>query len=437
MNITVIDNEDGFESIKSQWDLLLDAVEHPMPFLSHAWIKAWRDNFEPGAPLYIITVRERETLIAVLPLYKSTCTVLRLFRLSCLTTFINSDSAISNLICRKADIEAALGAIRLHLTDNSSPWDLLLIGYVPFHAGTVDKIANAFTAKGLAVFVEPKGKAFYSYYIEIKDDFETFFKGLGPSFKDDRSKKRNRLLRLGKVELRITKDFNPEEFDAFLNLEDSGWKGLAGTSIKSSKALPGFYAGIAEAFSKNGQFMLAALMVDNKPLACLYAVLFHAVLYPLKIGVDLSKKEFVRVSPGQALLDRLIQYCFRENVKIIDFYGQCYSYESHWTKTMRSRNTIMVFNLNKISVQLCVILKKLQAGFRGLKKESRSEINSFRKLLNGHLAINSKSVIPFNRHITRSSIGEFFGPRVQELLRPIRPLSKAIAASETARKQKE
>lgn len=34
-------------------------------------------------------------------------------------------------------------------------------------------------------------------------------------------------------------------------------------------------------------------------------------------------------------------------------------------------------------------------------------------------------------------VNDFFGSRVQELLRPVRPLSKAIAACETARKQKE
>jgi CelD/BcsL family acetyltransferase involved in cellulose biosynthesis len=363
LKVRVIEDDAGLQALAGTWDDLVDAMENPPPFFTHAWVTHWWANFRNGRTLHIVTVWSGEELIGILPLQKTICTVLKIFRLRSFQSFVNGHCLLSDIISRPDDFNRVWREIAGHFSGMSAAWDLLMLAYIPLKK--VDSICAGLQGTGYKVFVEPAGRSFESYYLDIKGGFKEYFDGLNRSFRDNRKNINNRLRRKGTVEFEVKKTFDADAISQFITLEDSGWKGRAGTSIKVSNEVKSFYMRIAETFAEKGQFLLATLRVDGKTIASVYGLLFKNIFYFLRIGIQATDPEINKLSPGQAILYHLIAYCYDEKLSCFDFVGACYYYESHWTKTVNRKKTVMIFNGKRFPVKLCVILKRLLALRKG------------------------------------------------------------------------
>lgn len=363
LKVKIIEDDAGLTLISRDWDQLVDSIENPSPFFTNAWVRHWWANFRNGNALYIVTVWDNNDLIGILSLQKTFCTVLKIFRLRSFQSLINGHCLLSDIIARPEDLDRVHYTIIEHFAKVSAAWDLIMLAYVPVK--NVDGLSSSLKETGYKVFIEPVGRFFESYYLDIKGGFNDYFDGLNRSFRDNRKNINNRLLRKGTKEFEVMKTYNADAIHQFIDLEDSGWKSEAGTSIKASNEVTDFYLQIAETFAEKGQFLLATLRVDGKPVASIYGLLFRNVFYFLRIGINTTDPEIVKLSPGQVILYHFIKYCFDEKIAQFDFVGACYPYESHWTKTVNRKNTIMIFNDKRVSVKLCVMLKRLLALRRG------------------------------------------------------------------------
>jgi hypothetical protein len=372
IKITVVEDAVALSMLAKKWDILLDSLEKPVPFLSHAWVTHWWANFNNGNALYIITVWKNDNLLGILPLQKTICMVLNVFRLRCLQSLVNGQCSLSDVIAHPDNLDCVLKKINEHFTKCSSVWDLIMMGYVPIKNDVVIKICNNLKETKIKLFVEPIGRSFESYYLDIKGSFQDYFSGLNKSFKDNRRNINNRLQRKGTMEFEVLKHFDPDAVQQFINLEGSGWKNEKGTSIRLSKEVNSFYREIAETFAGKGQFLLAILRLNGSPIASIYGLIFKNIFYFLKIGINDTDPEIKKLSPGQVILYHLIKYCFDEKIEQFDFCAACYFYESHWTKTVNQKKTIMIFNTKKQSVKLCVVLKRLLVALKLIENRIRS-----------------------------------------------------------------
>jgi CelD/BcsL family acetyltransferase involved in cellulose biosynthesis len=113
-------------------------------------------------------------------------------------------------------------------------------------------------------------------------------------------RQRNRLSELGKLtfeRLDGTECIEPW-IEQFLSLEASGWKGDAGSALKSNAASYAFFADTMYAASQAGKLERLALRLDGKPIAMLANLLAAPAVYSFKTAFD---ENYARFSPGLLL----------------------------------------------------------------------------------------------------------------------------------------
>ncbi len=365
--VRIIEDFEGFLALEKEWDRCVEAMEPSLPFLTHTWLRVWWASFGACQRLYVMTVWDEDRLVGAWPLLRTSCRILKFFEIPCLQSLVNGQSLISNVICRPSDLDRVLEVFRDHWEKEDSAWELIVLAYVPLTFQTVDRIEAVFRDHGGAhVFVEPAGRGYLSYFIDIRGGFDQYFNGLNKSFRDNRKNIRNRLTRRGGVRVEYSKDFEPAAVERFMVLEDSGWKGAERTSIRSSPDLIRFYTDIAREFARRGEFLLTTLYIDGKAAASIYGISFCQVFYFLKIGIDSTDPELGRLSPGQVILEDLVKHCFDAGMTKFDFYGTCQPFEAHWTKTVDRKKTVFIFNRRHLRAAVCIVIRGWVNAIRGV-----------------------------------------------------------------------
>jgi CelD/BcsL family acetyltransferase involved in cellulose biosynthesis len=147
-----------------------------------------------------------------------------------------------------------------------------------------------------------------SKYINCDLSYEEYQEKLAGRFKKNNRRKRRKAESLGKLEfdiLNTQQDFN-KQYEAFLDLESSGWKGEKGksTAIKQHEELRQFYANAKSMVTGEAEVIINSLSLDGKCIAAQYSVIVAGTVHLLKIAFD---EEYSEISPGFLLLDELIK----------------------------------------------------------------------------------------------------------------------------------
>ncbi|MET1415900.1 GNAT family N-acetyltransferase [Roseibium sp. HPY-6] len=140
---------------------------------------------------------------------------------------------------------------------------------------------------------------------------------LADAFKGKRRKEMRRLLRKleehGDVSFEsITGPAVVDHFDAFLDLEASGWKGRGLTALASDTKTAQFSREAVAAFSQSGSIRIDELRAGGRLIASIVCFVESGHVFTWKIAFD---EEFSRYSPGA----QLVLYTFRENLALPDF----------------------------------------------------------------------------------------------------------------------
>src|SRR6185436_1202155 len=70
LDVEVIRDLDGFNSIAAEWDNLADRWAVDRVFLSHAWFRTWWEAFGMDNQLHIVTLRSKGRLVGAAPLMR-------------------------------------------------------------------------------------------------------------------------------------------------------------------------------------------------------------------------------------------------------------------------------------------------------------------------------------------------------------------------------
>ncbi len=120
----------------------------------------------------------------------------------------------------------------------------------------------------------------------------------------------------------------PMAMDSFLELEASGWKSRAGSSVRQNLQVHAFYKSLIEMYPQDpeGSCEISELRVHGKPIASLFCLTMRDIMYTVKIGYD---EAFAKVSPGILLFNWTIErYCDRGGFTHINFLS-----DTPWAKS--------------------------------------------------------------------------------------------------------
>jgi len=142
----------------------------------------------------------------------------------------------------------------------------------------------------------------------------------------------------------------------FYDIEDSGWKGKEGTSLKRSY-YGEYYKDLAYHFSKGNKFRLYLLQLNNEYIAGIYAIIDRDTLFLIKIGYS---DDFSRYSPSSILFYLMFEQLFMDKkIRKIDFYGPFSHYQKIFGEQTRKDYYITICNKKIFPYIYLVILKLL------------------------------------------------------------------------------
>lgn len=315
LHLEVLESADALRAVAEDWDDLWRRSDVTMPTLCAEPAASWIETFAPGKQARILTVRQGSRLVGALPVIGR-----RLRRAIPVGDVpLNQWSANGDLLIDERT-DAAAVALCLAEAMCDLPWPLLWFQMVPWQASQWTILAEKLAGLGAQV---DTSTGFEVARTSLNRPFDAFLADRPKSLRRSVRKDLRRLESEGRVELRLLDELRPEEVEPPLRrafaIEDSGWKGEAGTSVFRSEGVFEFYLRQAMYFARRGVLRLAFLECDGKAIAFEVGWIGKGVYHSFKVGYDETYRKF---GPGHLLRWRLIEAgCRDPSLQFVDFQG--------------------------------------------------------------------------------------------------------------------
>lgn len=340
LTVEKIDSTHSLCGIRSDWEGLLAASPHRMPFLSHGWIMTWWKHFGAGKQLCVLVVRDggRPVLIAPLMRYPG-----RLHRryvplpVELIETIANTHSNRVDFIYAVPQ-ERYFRAVWDYLLGQERQWHLLRCHPVLEQSSTLATVRPLIESAGIpAVFTLSQT----SPYVPITGTWKEYETSLSPKLRANL----RRAARGLKADFEIINDASGLEaaLAEVFEISSKGWAAKNGTALCSTPQLRQFYTDLAYLAAEKGWIFLCILRIDGKPAAYEYNLRSADTVYNLKIAYD---EEYSRHRPGQILKRFVLSEIFQNipDIREYDFLGDSDTYKFDWTPERRRHVKTHIFH---------------------------------------------------------------------------------------------
>lgn len=325
----------AFLDLEPAWRLALQAAEVDHPFLEHCWIKTWWDAFGGRDKLHIVVVRERDEILAIAPLIRTTITMFGM-RVRRIGFFYNSHVPRAGFIIVRRP-EAACRAILDHLLAERGTWDVLQLCQLPLGSPTLATMRELSRQAGLPYGLWLSGA---SPYIPLTAGWSRYCDNLATKHRSNLRNRFKRLNLLGEVALETVKEATPQALQEGLQLEEAAWKGVAGTAISGDPQVRAFYENFARRAAEKQWLQLNFLRAGGQRLAFDYSLDYNNQTFLLKLGYDPAVSA---LSPSNLLLSMTLERAFERGQTEYDFLGEQADWKSCWARDSRPNYWLYIF----------------------------------------------------------------------------------------------
>jgi len=310
MPATTFDVVASSASLRAEWDALADRIGAP-PFLYGGLIDAWASAFTTPDALRVITARDGDELVGVLPLVVDGDTGQTPPRFGQAGPVAIDAAAADGLLVH------ALGELGLRSIE---------MGPLPADGRELATARRGADSAGL-VYQDWVNQE--QPIVDCNTDWETYLGALSRNLRKDVRRRRRRLEERGELTIEVHRGANAlgEPLAEGLAIESSGWKGDEGTAILEADGQLAFYEALADWAAARDALEITFLRLDGAAIAFHYNIVFHDILYALKIGFD---EAYADLSPGKVLLGAEIERTFTEGHARFDFGGDPEDYKLKW-----------------------------------------------------------------------------------------------------------
>jgi CelD/BcsL family acetyltransferase involved in cellulose biosynthesis len=340
LTVDIINDYESFARFGNEWNETVERAELTHPFLRHEWLRTWWESFGHGRSLNVMVVRAGRRIVALAPLMLERA---RMYRIPVRRVqFLHNDHTpkADVIVTERADeaFEALWGA----LMKARSKWDVLQFSQLPGDSPTHEHIGRL-AARGSYSTTLWQSDA--SPYLELSSDWNAYLQGRNAHLKQNLRNRLSRLSKLGEVGLEVISDRVAirSAREQALQLEASGWKREAGTSICSDPNVRHFYTVLAERAAAEGWLRLLFLTVNGRRIATSYASRYQDRLSFFKTGYD---PDFAKYAPFKLLTYFTIRDGFSAGLREVDFLGDAEPWKLEWTSQIRPHDWLFVFGHN-------------------------------------------------------------------------------------------
>ena len=324
----------AFMALEREWNALAEA-SGTGPFSRHECIGAWIDSFASAAKLVILTAwDDGGRLVAALPLLAERGLICGLPARRLVAT-ANTHSCRFDMLAE--DPRAAGRAFLAHLLARPG-WEVLRITDVP-EGGNAWEVYRAAVERGLPV---GSWGSQGSPYLSFPPSYTELLAGKSALFRANLRRRRRQLERLGNLSVeRVTTDAQlGERLEEGFALEESGWKGRAGTAIAQGSRTKAFYTAVAFAAARHGYLSLFFLRLDGRPIAFHYGLAYGGVYYVPKLAYD---EGLEGCSPGLVLLEEAVKDGIARGLQGYDFLGAEAEWKNKWSSEVHPSHWLFIF----------------------------------------------------------------------------------------------
>jgi CelD/BcsL family acetyltransferase involved in cellulose biosynthesis len=319
-------------------------------FLSHSWFRTWWESFGAGNELFVVTVRDGGELAAVAPMMRTRTSIYGV-KVDTIQAIYNPHTPRYDFIVGGNQDYRFYDAIWKELLEAGRA-DAVVLTQVPENSQTIARMQELGRK---AEWLTGQWQSRATPFISLSDGYEAFFESLRNGARYNLTKRFARLRRKGPVDIEIVSD--PAEIDAALGdgfrIEAAAWKGSEGTAIISDPTVADFYNRLARREAVLGRLRLAFLRFCGKRIAFNYLLRSGKKLYGVKIGYD---PDYHMYSPGNMLLNLILEKACAEGVEEYDFLGTDDQWKFEWTSRKVEHRWLFLFK-DRLSMRLLHYLK--------------------------------------------------------------------------------
>jgi CelD/BcsL family acetyltransferase involved in cellulose biosynthesis len=305
----VLSGPDSLQELASEWKELVKSSPTATPFQTWEWQSTWVRHFARRSRLHLITMREGNDLVGLMPLVQTQRAWKTLKALG------SGSSDYLHAIAREGHEAAVSEAVSESLRSTKGP-DLIDLHQIredkPFASVATDYVSIE-QARCLV--------------LDLPDTYDIYLTTLSKSLRYD-------VRRLGKDLFKTERAAVTQVDEAQI---EEGMARLFETHRKRwrKRGLPGAFIGRAEAFHKDwahqaireGYLWLSLLKLDGNTIGAIYAMTLGSTCYFYQAGFDPGKGA---ISPGTLLVASTIRRAIEEGKRTFDFLRGDEPYKMRW-----------------------------------------------------------------------------------------------------------
>lgn len=317
------------EAHAEAWTRLLLESASALPRQSYPWIRAFLEHkAPPGKHWFCLFAYEGDRLVGVLPLievrrYKLPFRPLLLLKVPYDALHTTSVDALT-----LSGRENLMREFVRHIQASRNVWPVIRLRLLPEHSASLIWIRED---RGACVACKASGAA---NYVPLPADYSTYHDGLSHGFRRQLKRRGRKLAELEGVRFLLREGSRSieENLARFIEVEDSGWKGEAQSSIGSAAGNAALFLAAAKEFAKSGWMEWNFLEAQGKTIAAQFAVRIRRTLHVIKIGY---REDYSFCTPGNLLFAKVIENsCAQGDVDEVNCMT---SWDWHKDWNMRSR----------------------------------------------------------------------------------------------------
>jgi CelD/BcsL family acetyltransferase involved in cellulose biosynthesis len=344
LSVEIVSTTQGFDALEAGWNALLEQSDARI-FQTYEWQRAWWRHYgesRQSIQLHLLLIREEGELIGIAPLCIETVVVVWPLTYRLMTFAGRGPSDYLDLIARRGREAVVASVVATHLGENRRQFDVLLLEEIRETSPSGAPFYEALRSQGLT------GERFIGEQCPRLQMGETF---------DETTQlfSRNKRTRMLKNVRTVMKDFaaeyevigNPADVDTamneFIQIHQARWNDVGHQGVFADPVANGFHRDVARALFLRGWLLLAFLRVRGERKAADYGIVYRGEFMTYLGGVR-GEEEFLRLSPGRALLVEIMQRSIPAGVRVFDFMRGTERYKYELGGTNVPNWTIMMFS---------------------------------------------------------------------------------------------
>jgi CelD/BcsL family acetyltransferase involved in cellulose biosynthesis len=309
MNIREYNSIEALQSLRDDWQRLLNKTPQATFFQSLDWLEVYWRHYGSGQRLRVIAIEERGKISGILPLVVRSERI-KIGRLRFVTYPLDYWGSFYSPIGQDSSCIWALALN--YLRTSQRDWDVLEPRWIGVRDDECAQMEDVFRRAGL----HPIATTFDSTaVIEFSGTWSEYLAGRTAKWRNNYRRWQKRLAELGEatyVRYRPAagRDCDPrwDLYSQCLALAQTSWQGSSqnGTTLTHA-SVANFLRDVHQIAAQSGGLDLSLLYLNGQPIAFAYCYVFCGHVVGLRIGYDPAMKT---IGAGNLLYTRLIEDSF-------------------------------------------------------------------------------------------------------------------------------